>query len=220
MTETSPALKMTKSHALKRALDLLVACAGLLFLAPLMAAIAMAIRIRMGSPIFFRQQRPGLKARPFTLLKFRTMTEARSNDGALRPDSQRLTPLGRFLRRFSLDELPQLVNVLRGEMSLVGPRPLLMQYLGRYSPEQARRHDMPPGITGWAQVHGRNSTTWEERFVRVLWYVDHWSFVLDLRILAVTLGRALRGDGVFGEREGTMSEFMGSSHNHAVGSSQ
>ena len=220
MTETSPALKMTKSHALKRALDLLVACAGLLFLAPLMAAIAMAIRIRMGSPIFFRQQRPGLKARPFTLLKFRTMTEARSNDGALLPDSQRLTALGRFLRRFSLDELPQLVNVLRGEMSLVGPRPLLMQYLGRYSPEQARRHDMPPGITGWAQVHGRNSTTWEERFVRVLWYVDHWSFVLDLRILAVTLGRALRGDGVFGEREGTMSEFMGSSHNHAVGSSQ
>src|SRR5438067_6568283 len=220
MTDTLPALKMIKSRALKRALDLLVACAGLLFLAPLMAAIAMAIRIRMGSPIFFRQQRPGLKARPFTLLKFRTMTEARSNDGALLPDSQRLTALGRFLRRFSLDEHPQLVNVLRGEMSLVGPRPLLMQYLGRYSREQARRHDMPPGITGWAQVHGRNSTTWEERFVRDLWYVDHWSFVLDLRILAVTLGRALRGDGVFGEREGTMSEFMGSSHNHAVGSSQ
>ena len=220
MTDTLPALKMIKSRALKRALDLLVACAGLLFLAPLMAAIAMAIRIRMGSPIFFRQQRPGLKARPFTLLKFRTMTEARSNDGALLPDSQRVTALGRFLRSFSLDELPQLVNVLRGEMSLVGPRPLLMQYLGRYSREQARRHDMPPGITGWAQVHGRNSTTWEERFVRDLWYVDHWSFVLDLRILAVTLGRALRGDGVFGEREGTMSEFMGSSHNHAVGSSQ
>jgi len=220
MTDTLPALKMIKSRALKRALDLLVACAGLLFLAPLMAAIAMAIRIRMGSPIFFRQQRPGLKARPFTLLKFRTMTEARSNDGALLPDSQRLTALGRFLRRFSLDEHPQLVNVLRGEMSLVGPRPLLMQYLGRYSREQARRHDMPPGITGWAQVHGRNSTTWEERFVRDLWYVDHWSFVLDLRILAMTLGRALRGDGVFGEREGTMPEFMGSSHNHAVGSSQ
>jgi len=207
-------------RALKRALDLLAASAGLLVLAPLLAAIAVAIRIGMGSPVFFRQQRPGLRARPFTLLKFRTMTDVRTPDDALLPDSQRLTTLGRFLRRFSLDELPQLLNVLRGEMGLVGPRPLLMQYLGRYTPEQARRHDMPPGLTGWAQVHGRNATTWEERFLHDLWYVDHWSLALDLRIVAMTLVQALRGDGVFGEREGTMPEFMGASHTQTAGSRQ
>ena len=208
------------SPGLKRALDLLAALAGLVVLAPLIAAIAVAVRLSMGAPVFFRQQRPGLQARPFTLLKFRTMTEARSPDGLSLPDSQRLTPLGRVLRRFSLDELPQLVNVLRGQMSLVGPRPLLMQYLDRYSREQARRHDMPPGLTGWAQVNGRNSTTWEQRFLHDVWYVDHWSMALDLRILAMTLGRALRGDGVFGEREGTMPEFMGASHKQAAGSGQ
>jgi lipopolysaccharide/colanic/teichoic acid biosynthesis glycosyltransferase len=208
------------SHVLKRVLDFVVALAGLLVLAPIMAAIAVAIRLSMGSPVFFRQQRPGLLAQPFTLLKFRTMTNARSADGALLPDSQRLTSFGRFLRRFSLDELPQLVNVLRGQMSLVGPRPLFMQYLERYSPAQARRHDMSPGITGWAQVHGRNATTWEERFAHDLWYVDHWSLALDLRILAMTLVCALRGDGVFGEHQGTMPEFMGSSRQQAAGSGQ
>ena len=176
-------------RALKRALDLLAASAGLVVLAPLLAAIAVAIRIGMGSPVFFCQQRPGLRARPFTLLKFRTMTDGRAPDGARLPDSQRLTTLGRFLRRFSLDELPQLLNVLRGEMGLVGPRPLLMQYLGRYTPEQARRHDMPPGLTGWAQVQYPYAESIEKNLAKLeydLFYVRHLGLVLELTIVLRT----------------------------------
>ena len=159
--------------------------------------------------MLFRQDRPGLHGRPFEVLKFRTMLDAAGPDGRPLPDAERLTGLGRFLRRTSLDELPQLWNVLRGDISLVGPRPLLMQYLPRYSPEQARRHEVCPGITGWAQVNGRNALTWEEKFELDVWYVDHWSLALDLRILAMTAWRVLRGAGVAQAGHATMPEFMG-----------
>jgi len=196
----------------KRSLDVAVAATGLLLLSPLLAAMALAIRLNLGSSVLFRQMRPGCQGRPFTLLKFRTMVDARDPCGDLLPDAARLTPLGRWLRRFSLDELPELWNVLRGEMSLVGPRPLLMQYLGRYTPEQARRHDVKPGITGWAQIHGRNSLSWERRFQLDLWYVDHCSFALDLRILARTLWHTLKGEGISFHGHATMPEFKGSTN--------
>jgi sugar transferase EpsL len=159
--------------------------------------------------VFVRQLRPGLHGRPFTLLKFRTMTEARDPAGNLLPDEQRLTRLGRFLRRTSLDELPELINVLKGEMSLVGPRPLLMQYLDRYTPEQARRHEVKPGITGWAQINGRNALTWEEKFKLDVWYVDHRSFRLDLRIILLTVWKVLRQEGISQPGQATMEEFQG-----------
>jgi len=195
--------------ALKRLLDLAVAAAGLLLSSPLLLAVAAAIRLRMGAPVLFRQVRPGLHGRPFEVLKFRTMSEAAGPDGRPLPDAERLTALGRLLRRTSLDELPQLWNVLRGDLSLVGPRPLLMRYLSRYSPEQARRHEVCPGITGWAQVNGRNALTWEEKFRLDVWYVEHWSLALDLRILALTAWRVLRGAGVAQAGHATMPEFMG-----------
>ena len=160
-----------------------------------------AVRVCLGRPVFFRQPRPGLHGRPFALVKFRTM---RAGTGS---DAERLTRFGRFLRTTSLDELPELWNVLRGDMSLVGPRPLLMQYLERYTPEQARRHEMKPGITGWAQVNGRNALTWDERFALDVWYVDHWSLALDLRILARTLGAILRRKGITAPGSATMPEF-------------
>jgi sugar transferase EpsL len=194
---------------LKRILDIAVSAAGLLLLSPLLLLIALTICISMGAPVLFRQQRPGCNAQPFTLLKFRTMNESADPQGKLLPEAERLTTVGWFLRRFSLDELPQLWNVLKGEMSLVGPRPLLMQYLDRYTPEQARRHAMQPGITGWAQVNGRNRLTWEEKFALDLWYVDHWSLSLDLRILLRTLGRVLGRKGIAPEGEAVMPEFMG-----------
>jgi sugar transferase EpsL len=170
----------------KAGIDRLIAVVALLIGAPFMLAAAVAIRWSLGAPIFFRQTRPGLHGRPFPLLKFRTMREARDKDGVLFGDADRLTPLGRILRATSIDELPQLWNVLRGDMSLVGPRPLLLQYLSRYTPQQARRHEVLPGITGWAQVKGRNSLTWEEKFNLDIWYVDHWSLSLDLEILWLT----------------------------------
>jgi lipopolysaccharide/colanic/teichoic acid biosynthesis glycosyltransferase len=163
----------------------------------------------MGKPILFRQERIGAKGKPFTILKFRTMTMKRDNDGHLLPDALRLTRFGRFLRGSSLDELPELLNVLKGDMSLVGPRPLLMQYLDRYTPEQARRHEVKPGITGWAQVHGRNALTWEEKFTLDVWYVDHCSLSLDLRILLLTLWKVLKREGISQEGSATMTEFMG-----------
>jgi lipopolysaccharide/colanic/teichoic acid biosynthesis glycosyltransferase len=163
----------------------------------------------MGRPIFFRQQRPGRFVKPFWLLKFRTMSDRRGAGGKLLPDADRLTRIGRMLRATSLDELPQLWNVLRGDISLVGPRPLLMQYLPRYSPEQARRHDVIPGITGWAQINGRNALTWEEKFALDTWYVDNWNMILDLRILMLTLVRILRRDGISRAGHATMPEFMG-----------
>ncbi len=194
----------------KRALDLLIAVPTTLLSLPLLAVIAIAVRINMGSPVVFRQLRPGYKGEPFTLMKMRTMRDATGPDGKQLPDAARLTPLGRFLRSTSLDELPQLFNVLRGDISIVGPRPLLMQYLDRYTPEQARRHNVIPGLTGWAQINGRNAISWEEKFALDVWYVDHWSFWLDLKIIGLTFARVLRRSGVASEGHVTMPEFMGS----------
>jgi sugar transferase EpsL len=173
--------------------------------------IAMAaIRLTDGSPVLFRQIRPGYRGQPFTLYKLRTMNNSQDGTGAIAPDAVRLTPVGRLLRRLSIDELPQLWNVVRGDMSLVGPRPLLMRYLDRYTPEQARRHDVKPGITGWAQVNGRNALTWEEKFKLDVWYADHQSLWLDIRILVITVWRVLRRRGIAQEGYATMPEFMGS----------
>jgi lipopolysaccharide/colanic/teichoic acid biosynthesis glycosyltransferase len=193
----------------KRMVDLAGASVALVVLSPLLLVVAVLVRLRMGSPVLFRQQRPGLHGQPFTLLKFRTMTDRRDASGASLPDAERLTALGRFLRRSSLDELPELVNVLAGEMSLVGPRPLLMEYLPLYSAEQARRHDVRPGITGWTQVNGRNALTWEEKFTLDVWYVDHRSLRLDIAILARTAGQVLSGHGVSAPGHATMENFRG-----------
>ncbi|WP_039803667.1 sugar transferase [Azotobacter chroococcum] len=195
---------------LKRLFDLLVATTALLLLAPLLLVLAWLVRRRIGAPVLFRQLRPGLHGRPFALLKFRSMREALDERGRPLPDAERLTPFGRFLRASSLDELPELWNVLRGDMSLVGPRPLLMEYLPLYTPEQARRHAVRPGITGWAQVNGRNALSWEEKFRLDVWYVDHRSFRLDLRILLLTLKRVLAREGINAEGEATMARFTGS----------
>lgn len=180
----------------KRFFDIVLAAIGLVFLSPIFLIVAIASRLSLGSPVLFRQVRPGFQGRPFTLFKFRTMNDARDQHGDLLPDSARLTPYGRFLRRFSLDELPQLWNVLRGDMSLVGPRPLLMEYLDRYTPAQSRRHNVRPGITGWAQVSGRNNLVFSRRLELDVWYVDHQSFLLDLKILALTFWYAIRSSGV------------------------
>ena len=200
---------MTYKH-FKRLFDVTIALVGLIMLLPLLIVIAILVRFRLGSPMLFRQQRPGLHGQPFTLLKFRTMTEGGDARGNLLPDSERLTALGRFLRSASLDELPELINVLRGEMSLVGPRPLLMQYLDRYTPEQRRRHQVLPGLTGWAQVNGRNTLTWEQKFTLDVWYVDHQSLQLDLRILTLTVWKILKRDGISHPGQATMEEFKGS----------
>jgi lipopolysaccharide/colanic/teichoic acid biosynthesis glycosyltransferase len=195
---------------MKRMTDICLASLGLVLLAPLLATLALAIRFSMGSPVLFRQQRPGLDGVPFTLVKFRTMREEYDARGAARPDAERLTAFGRWLRRTSLDELPELWNVLRGEMSLVGPRPLLMEYLSLYSPEQARRHEVRPGITGWAQVNGRNAISWEQKLCFDVWYVDHRSFWLDLRILWMTIKRVIRAQDVSQAGHATAEKFRGS----------
>jgi len=194
----------------KRLLDLTVGLFILFWLWPIMIVVALLVRFRMGSPVLFRQQRPGWQGHPFFLYKFRTMNDRRDPEGQYLPDSERLTTLGRQLRRFSLDELPQLLNVLKGDMSLVGPRPLLLVYLERYTPEQARRHEVKPGITGWAQINGRNAVSWEERFMMDVWYVDHQSLWLDARILLLTVAKVLRPEGVAAEGHVTMPEFKGS----------
>jgi sugar transferase EpsL len=193
----------------KRGFDAVGAVVLLVLLSPLLAAIPLAVRLRMGAPVLFRQERPGLHGRLFTLLKFRTMSDRRGADGQLLPDADRLTRLGRFLRRTSLDELPELVNVVRGEMSLVGPRPLLKEYLPLYTTEQARRHEVRPGITGWTQVNGRNALTWEEKFVLDVWYVDHRSMHLDLEILLKTCGQVVSGRGVSAPGHATMEPYQG-----------
>src|SRR5262245_21815495 len=193
----------------KRLFDVLLTVLFLLVGAPVVALVALCVRLRLGSPVLFCQQRPGLHGRSFTLLKFRTMTEARDGQGHFLPDAERLTPLGRFLRSTSLDELPEFLNVLRGDMSLVGPRPLLMKYLERYTPEQMRRHDVRPGITGWAQVNGRNAITWEHKFALDVWYVDHLSCWLDLKIVVLTVWRILRRDGINAPGQATAQEFLG-----------
>lgn len=195
---------------IKRAFDFTVALVLIVMLSPVLAATAAAIAWRMGLPVLFRQARPGLHGRPFEVFKFRTMAEAIGADGQPLPDEARLTPLGARLRRYSLDELPQLFNVLKGDMSLVGPRPLLMEYLPLYSVEQMRRHDVRPGITGWSQVSGRNALTWEDKFALDVWYVDHRSFWLDLAILAKTAGRVWSGSGVAKEGFATTDKFRGS----------
>jgi lipopolysaccharide/colanic/teichoic acid biosynthesis glycosyltransferase len=194
----------------KRVFDLLLTIPGLLLISPLLGILTLVIRWRLGAPVLFEQIRPGLRGTGFKLYKFRTMNDARSADGRLLPDEARLTSLGRFLRSFSLDELPELLNVLRGEMSLVGPRPLLMAYLERYTPEQARRHEVLPGMTGWAQINGRNAITWEQRFALDVWYVDHWSLILDVRILGITFLKAARREGISPPGQATSAEFMGS----------
>jgi len=191
----------------KRAIDVLGATAGLAALGPVLLLVALAIWSRLGAPVLFRQVRPGLHGRPFELLKFRTMTGARDSAGELRPDGERLTRLGSWLRATSLDELPELINVLCGDMSLVGPRPLLVDYLAHYSPEQARRHEVRPGITGWAAVHGRNATSWERRLALDVWYVDHWSLRLDLKILLMTVVKVLKREGISADGHATMPRF-------------
>ena len=192
----------------KRLLDLALVLPGLALLAPVMLLIALCVRLALGPGVLFRQKRPGLNGKPFTIMKFRTMLNKAGTD------AERLTPFGRFLRSTSLDELPELLNVLKGDMSLVGPRPLLMRYLTRYTPEQARRHEALPGLTGWAQVNGRNALTWEERFKLDVWYVDNQSLRLDLRILARTIGAVLRRQGISAEGQATMGEFPGSGPEH------
>ena len=194
---------------MKRAFDVVVAAVGLVVAAPLLAVLAVLVRLRLGSPVLFRQQRPGLVGEPFTLVKFRTMTDARGPDGEPLPDADRLTPFGRWLRATSLDELPELVNVLRGDMSLVGPRPLLPEYLDLYTPEQARRHEVRPGLTGWSQVNGRNDQPWEDKLAQDVWYVDHRSLWLDLRILLRTVAQVLRRSGVSSEGHATTPRFTG-----------
>jgi len=193
----------------KRALDLALALPALVVLAPLGLALGGLIRWKLGSPALFRQARPGRDGRVFELIKFRTMSNARDADGALLPDEERLTPFGDRLRRLSLDELPTLWNVVRGEMSLVGPRPLLVQYLDRYTPEQSRRHEVAPGITGWAQINGRNAITWEEKFEHDVWYVENVSLGTDLKILFRTAAQVLGKRGISAEGYATMPEFMG-----------
>ncbi|MDG0026255.1 sugar transferase [Trinickia sp. Y13] len=195
---------------MKRLFDIVIAGTALIVFAIPLLALTWLVRRRLGKPAFFRQIRPGLNARPFTMLKFRTMTDARDSGGQLLPDAQRLTPFGRFLRSTSLDELPELWNVLKGDMSLVGPRPLLMEYLPLYTPQQARRHDVRPGVTGWAQVNGRNALSWEEKFALDVWYVDHRTLWLDLRILWLTLRKVLVREGISAAGEATMSKFTGS----------
>jgi len=193
----------------KRMFDLLITGLLLVVFAPLLIAIALLVRWILGSPILFKQIRPGLHGNPFTIYKFRSMVDAHDQEGNPLPDEERLPTFGKFLRSSSLDELPELVNIMKGEMSLVGPRPLLTIYLDRYSHEQARRHDVPPGITGWAQVNGRNAISWEDKFKLDVWYVDHWSLWLDIKILWMTAIQVLKRDGISTEGHCTAPEFLG-----------
>ena len=195
----------------KRILDLSLTLPALLVLLPLLLILAGFVRLKLGSPVFFSQVRPGLHGSSFRMHKFRSMTQQVDARGNLLPDEKRLIKFGQFLRSTSLDELPELLNVLKGDMSLVGPRPLLMEYLDRYTPEQARRHEVRPGITGWAQVNGRNALSWEEKFKLDVWYVDNWSLWLDIRILWMTVFKTLRREGISAAGEATMSPFMGTS---------
>jgi lipopolysaccharide/colanic/teichoic acid biosynthesis glycosyltransferase len=193
----------------KRFLDLTVGLPAAVAIGPLMLMIAILVRVKLGSPILFRQVRPGRKGKSFILQKFRTMNDACDDQENPLSDELRLTPLGKFLRKTSFDELPELWNVLMGDMSLVGPRPLLMKYLARYTPEQARRHEVKPGITGWAQVNGRNAISWEEKFALDVWYVENQSFLLDLKILAMTVRKVFQGEGISAPGDATMPEFQG-----------
>lgn len=199
---------------MKRLFDFLVSLCALLALSPVILMVAFLVRRYLGTPVLFTQQRPGLNERPFLLYKFRTMNDARDASGNLLPDAQRLTKMGKTIRQLSLDELPQLFNVLKGDMSLVGPRPLLMEYLPLYSAEQHRRHRVRPGITGWAQINGRNAIGWEERFALDVWYVDNHSFILDIKILFATVMKVLRRSGISQPGQETMSKFTGTTNKH------
>lgn len=203
-------LQRVAALAIKRAFDIVAAAAGLLLSSPLMILAWVRIRREIGSPILFRHRRVGLNKKEFTLLKFRTMSDARDSFGGLLSDEERLVPVGCWLRRTSIDELPQFWNVFKGDMSLVGPRPLLVQYLPRYNAMQRRRHEAKPGITGWAQVNGRNTLTWEQKLELDIWYVDHWSLLLDMKILWMTIFRVIRHEGIAQDGHATMPEFMGS----------
>lgn len=193
----------------KRLFDLVAVIVAAPLWVPVLLVLAVLVRVKLGAPVFFRQKRPGRNERIFELVKFRTMTDERDATGALKSDAERLTAFGRWLRGTSLDELPELWNVLKGEMSLVGPRPLLVQYLERYSPEQRRRHAVPPGLTGWAQINGRNAISWEEKFALDVWYVDHRSIALDVKILFRTVWQVVRREGISAPGEATMPEFRG-----------
>lgn len=208
---------LLQGAAVKRLFDFLGAFFALVLLSPVILTVAAVAGMRFDTPIIFRQMRPGLNGKPFFIYKFRTMTDERNEKGILLPDGVRLTEFGRFLRTASMDELPELWNVLRGDMSLVGPRPLLMQYLDRYTPEQARRHEVRPGITGWAQVNGRNAITWEEKFELDLWYVDNRSFGLDMKIIWMTLWKILKREGITQPGHATAEEFMGTGQKSEVG---
>lgn len=199
---------------MKRLIDLLCSGAGLLLLSPIMVVVAILVRVRLGAPVLFRQQRPGLQGLPFYMFKFRTMTDARDSDGRLLSDDERLSGFGCWLRSTSLDELPGLINVLKGDMSLVGPRPLLLQYLPLYSATQARRHLVRPGLTGWAQVNGRNALSWEEKFALDIWYVDNRNLWLDLKIIVLTVLKVFRREGVSAANDATMPAFMGNAQPH------
>ena len=203
-------VKKKAYQIIKRIFDLIVSTVGLIMLSPLLLILALLVRVKLGAPVFFRQERPGLNEKIFTLYKFRSMKNAADSKGNLLPDEDRLSGFGKILRASSLDELPELFNVLKGEMSLVGPRPLLVKYLELYSPEQHRRHEVLPGVTGWAQVNGRNAVGWEDRFRMDVWYVDHWTPQLDLKILLLTVKKVFIHEGISAENQATMEEFKGS----------
>lgn len=197
-------------NPVKRGMDLLLAICGVILLSPVFLFVSIIVALKMGRPVFFRQLRPGLKGKPFYMFKFRTMKDAVDKEGNPLPDEMRVTEVGNLLRRTSLDELPELLNVIKGDMSLVGPRPLLMEYLPLYSPEQARRHDVKPGITGWAQVNGRNAISWKEKFRLDLWYIKHWNPALDLKIIWMTIRSVIKREGISAEGHATMPPFSGS----------
>ena len=203
-------MKKKAYQIIKRIFDVIVSAVGLIMLSPLLLILAVLVRVKLGAPVFFRQERPGLNEKIFTLYKFRSMKNAADSKGNLLPDEDRLSRFGKIPRASSLDELPELFNVLKGEMSLVGPRPLLVKYLELYSPEQHRRHEVMPGITGWAQVNGRNAVGWEDRFRMDVWYVDHWTPLLDLKILLLTVKKVFIHEGISAENQATMEEFKGS----------
>jgi sugar transferase EpsL len=196
-------------YFLKRLMDVILSATGLIMLSPLLIILAVIIRLKMGKPVLFRQQRPGLGGKGFVIYKFRTMTDQADKSGRPLPDEKRLPKLGKFLRSMSMDELPELFNVLKGDMSIVGPRPLMMKYLNRYTPEQARRHEVKPGITGWAQINGRNAISWEDKFKLDVWYVDNWNVLLDIKIIFKSVWMVITRQGITQQGKATMDEFMG-----------
>ncbi|MGA2070552.1 MAG: sugar transferase [Sedimentisphaerales bacterium] len=202
-------------HLVKRLFDMIASAAGLIVISPFLVVLAFMVRLKLGSPILFRQQRPGLGGKAFVIYKFRTMTDQRDASGNLLPDEQRLPAFGRFLRSTSFDELPELLNVLKGDMSIVGPRPLMMKYLGRYSPQQARRHEVRPGITGWAQINGRNAVSWEDKFRLDVWYVDNWTLWLDMKIILKSVWMVVAREGITQHGRATIDEFLGTPQNNS-----